>query len=40
MTRDVRESHPLDHVGVAVRLVDHGRVVLADQLVLVELLDS
>jgi hypothetical protein len=40
MTRDVRAAHPLDHAGVAVRLADHGRVALADQLVLVQLLDS
>jgi hypothetical protein len=31
--------HPLDHVGLTVLLVDHGRVVLADHLVLVQLLD-
>src|SRR5580700_142995 len=37
---DARAVHPLDHVGAAVLLVDHGRVVLADQLVLVQLLDS
>jgi WD40 repeat protein len=27
---DARAVHPLDHVGAAVLLVDHGRVVLAD----------
>ena len=37
---DVRAVHPLDHVGLAVFLIDHGRVVLADQLVLVQLLDG
>jgi hypothetical protein len=34
---DVRAVHPLDHVGLTVLLVDHGRVVLADHLVLVRL---
>jgi hypothetical protein len=37
---DVRPVHPLDHVGLAVLLIDHGRVVLADHLVLVQLLDG
>ena len=33
---DARAVHPLDNFGLAVLLVDHGRVVRADQLVLVE----
>ena len=37
---DVRPVHPLDHVGLAVLLIDHRRVVLADQLVPVQLLDG
>jgi len=36
----VRAVQPLEHVGLAVLLIDHGRVVLADHLVLVQLLDS
>jgi hypothetical protein len=36
----VRAVHPLDHVGLAIFLADHGRVVLADHLVLVRLLDG
>jgi hypothetical protein len=36
----VRPVHPLDHVGLAVLLIDHGRVVLADHLILMQLLDS
>jgi hypothetical protein len=27
---DVRAIHPLDHVGLAVLFIDHGRVVLAE----------
>src|SRR4029077_3699257 len=37
---DVWAIHPLDDVGLTVLLVDHCRVVLADQLVLVQLLDG
>ena len=37
---DVRPVHPLDHVGLAVLLIDHGRVVLADHLILMQLLGS
>jgi hypothetical protein len=37
---DLRAVHPLDHVGLAVLLIDHRRVVLADQLILVQLLDG
>ena len=36
----MRPVHPLDDVGLAVLLIDHGRVVVADQLVLVQLLDG
>ena len=38
--RDVRAVHPLDHAGFAVLLIDYRRVVLADPLVLVQLLDG
>ncbi len=37
---DVRVVHPLDNVRLAVLLVHHGRVVLTDQLVLMQVLDS
>src|SRR5215467_13158310 len=37
---DARAVHPLDDVGLAVLLVDHGSVVGADRLVLVQLLDG
>jgi len=36
----VRAVHPLDHAGLDVLLIDHRRIVLADQLVLVQLLDG
>jgi hypothetical protein len=35
---DMRAVHPLDHVRLAILLIDHRRVVLADQLALVQLL--
>ena len=35
-----RAIHPLDNVGFAVLLIDDGSVVLADQLILVQLLDG
>ena len=37
---DVRAVHPLHNVRLAVLLVDHGRVVFADHLVLVRVLDG
>ena len=36
----MRAVHPLDDVGLTVLLVDHGRIVLADDLVFVQLLDG
>ena len=36
----MRAVHPLDRAGLAVLLTDHRRVALADQLVLVQLLDG
>src|SRR5229473_1763521 len=37
---DARPVQPLDHMGLAVLLVDHGRVQRADRPVLVQLLDG
>jgi len=36
----MRAVYPLDHAGLAVLLIDHRRVGLADQLVLVQLFDG